>query len=63
MECAKCGAEMRSANLRTGMHQTQMMVSVKKKSIADSTKGCPVGCYACPRCGYIELQAMKPELF
>ena len=63
MDCVKCGGGMKAADLRTGMHQTTMMVSVKKKSIADSTKMSTVRCYVCPRCGYIELQAMKPELF
>ena len=59
----KCGGGMKAVEMRTGMHGSPAVVSAKKKSIADSTKGCAVECHVCPECGYIELKASKPGLF
>ncbi len=63
MECAKCGAEMKAADMLSGMHQIPVVLSTKKNSVWDSSKVCAAECYVCPQCGYIELKAAKPELF
>ena len=36
---------------------TVVYLTNKKEGIFETEKACPVSCYVCPECGYIELNA------
>ena len=61
MVCTKCEKEMMIAKLHGDAVGTPVYLSTKKKGIFDNEKRSGVNCYVCPKCGYIELQAINPE--
>ena len=60
MRCTKCDTEMFNAKL-TGNTLCPLILTNKKNGIWESEKRYYVLCYACPKCGYIELYAEKPK--
>lgn len=60
MRCNKCDTEMFNAKL-TASNLYPVILANKKKGIFEPSEKCDVLCYVCPKCGYIELYAEKPE--
>ncbi len=61
MECLKCKEKMIIAKFNADVVGTVVYLSNKKKGIFESEKRSDVSCYVCPKCGYIEFKANKPE--
>lgn len=61
MECMKCKTEMIIATLKADSLGVGAYLTKKKKGIFESEKRSSVTCYVCPQCGYIELNADKPQ--
>ncbi|MBQ6887765.1 MAG: hypothetical protein IJN54_09670 [Lachnospiraceae bacterium] len=57
MECLRCNEKMIQANLRGDAVGTAVYLTNKKKGILETEKRSTVGCYVCPKCGYVELNA------
>lgn len=58
-KCTKCDIEMNKASL-IGSGVDVLVAKIKK---GFNTKVSCIDTYVCPKCGYIELFAEKPEIF
>lgn len=58
-KCAKCNADMKRAALSA--NGGYVLAEEIKKGFKRNV--CGVNAYICPKCGYIELYADKPEIF
>lgn len=61
MECIKCKEVMYKAHLVGDVSGLDVWLRNKKKGILETEKRSPVSCYVCPACGYVELNADKPQ--
>ena len=57
MDCLRCKEKMFKASLKGDAVGTVVYLANKKEGIFETEKTCPVSCYVCPECGYIELNA------
>ncbi len=61
MECIKCKGVMYKANLAGDVSGVNVWLHNKKNGIFETEKRSSVSCYVCPNCGYVELNADKPQ--
>lgn len=58
-KCTNCNIEMKNASLSSNGGYA-LLEEIKR---GFNRKVCGVNAYVCPKCGYIELIAEKPEIF
>ena len=61
MECAKCGANMTTAQFCTGPYGSPPYLMRKRKGAFESEHRCGVECYVCLVCGHVEFHAQDVE--
>lgn len=57
MECAKCGADMTTAQFCTGGIGSPPYLMRKRKGAFESEHRCGIDCYVCLVCGNVEFRA------